>query len=259
MTSDASLSRTVLSRTVKPDYAGGHLLNLVADIGRHFGLASPHAPLRMPLPLGGASSVVMMVIDGLGEHQLQAYLAAGALPQLARRLPAWHGTLTSTFPSTTMCAMTTLYMAEPPAVTGWLGYSLFDGEDVVDMLFQRRTTRQGEVRALNPAELDGLRRVDSQARRLSALGMPCRHIAPAAFRSTFLTDWFSEGAAFLGYANHADVPALWPAAFQPGYTLAYFPEYDTGLPRFRGGQPRSAGRAASPGRCAGSALGHPPR
>ena len=228
-----------LARTVKPDYAGGHLLNLVADVGRHFGLASPHAPLHKPLPLGEASSVVVVVIDGLGEHQLQAYLASGQLPKLARRLPEWRGTLTSTFPSTTMSAMTTLYMAEPPAVTGWLGYSLFDGDDVLDMLFQRRATPQGEVRALNSAELARLRGVDSQAKRLSALGVPCRHIAPATFQNTFLTDWFSEGADFLGYENHADVPALWPAAFQPGYTLAYFPEYDIACHAYGVGSPQA--------------------
>lgn len=104
-----------------PDYRGHSLLNLTATLAEALGCPIGHPPLRHPALAGLAARhhVVLLVIDGLGEQQLQALGPESAL----RRHQ--HGTLTSVFPPTTAAAITTLMTGEPPVrhgLTGWHVY-----------------------------------------------------------------------------------------------------------------------------------------
>jgi hypothetical protein len=105
---------------MKPDYAGGSLVNLVASLVEGCGGRPRHAPLRA-LPASEvrqARNVVLVVIDGLGDNYLMRQ-APGALAR-ARR-----GAITSVFPSTTASAITTSYTGCTPlehGLTGWFTY-----------------------------------------------------------------------------------------------------------------------------------------
>ena len=103
---------------MRPDYAGGGLVNLMASIALSRGGKAAHAPLRN-LELTEARNVVLLIIDGLGDRLLMQRAAGG---ELARRR---RGTMTSVFPSTTASAITTSYTGRTPlehGLTGWFTY-----------------------------------------------------------------------------------------------------------------------------------------
>jgi Type I phosphodiesterase / nucleotide pyrophosphatase len=106
---------------MRPDYAGGSLVNLVASIMSARGGKAFHPPLRnlRAEELSEARNVVLLIIDGLGDNYL---MRRGAGGELARRRRA---SLTSVFPSTTASAITSSYTGRTPlehGLTGWFTY-----------------------------------------------------------------------------------------------------------------------------------------
>src|SRR4051812_40484576 len=107
-----------------PDYAGGSLVNLMASITEACGGQPRHRTLAT-LPAGelsGATNVVLLIIDGLGDRYLQRRGAGG---ELARRRC---GSMTSVFPSTTASAITTTYTGCTPLEHGLTGWSTLFGQ-----------------------------------------------------------------------------------------------------------------------------------
>ena len=104
---------------MRPDYAGGSLVNLVASIAAARGGRARHAPLADFAIDERVRNIVLLIIDGLGDN----YLARrGAGSELARRR---RRSLTSVFPSTTASAITTSYTGCTPlehGLTGWFTY-----------------------------------------------------------------------------------------------------------------------------------------
>jgi len=106
---------------MRPDYAGGSLVNLVASIVAARGGKALHPPLRNldAGALRAARNVVLLIVDGLGDNYL---MQRGAGGELARRRRA---AFTSVFPSTTASAITTSYTGRTPlehGLTGWFTY-----------------------------------------------------------------------------------------------------------------------------------------
>ena len=106
---------------MRPDYAGGSLVNLIASITEACGGPRRHAPLRALSgePLAAARHIVLVLIDGLGDNYL---MRRGAGGELARRRKA---AITSVFPSTTASAITSSYTGCTPlehGLTGWFTY-----------------------------------------------------------------------------------------------------------------------------------------
>lgn len=102
-----------------PDYSGGALVNLVAELerrltgsGRHPGL---HAPFAAAVP--PADSYLLVLFDGLGDHQL-AHPAAG--PFRSTRV----GAIDAGWPTTTTVSMATVATGMTPAEHGLLGYQM---------------------------------------------------------------------------------------------------------------------------------------
>ncbi|HEX7249737.1 MAG TPA: alkaline phosphatase family protein [Burkholderiales bacterium] len=122
---------------LRPDYAGGGLANLIASIVEACGGTPRHAPLAA-LPareLREARNIVLLLIDGLGDHYLRREGVRGALH--ARR----RGAITSVFPSTTASAITTAHTGWTPfehGLTGW--WTLFGEAGCVGapLPYQRR-------------------------------------------------------------------------------------------------------------------------
>jgi alkaline phosphatase len=91
---------------IRPDYEGGSIVNLMRSLGDACGAPTPlpYAPLRDPKVSlhGTARNVVLLVLDGLGYNHLARALEGGALRGNLR------ASLTSTFPSTTAAAITSV-------------------------------------------------------------------------------------------------------------------------------------------------------
>lgn len=122
---------------VRPDYAGGGFVNLIASFVAACGGAPRHAPLdALPAAaLAPARNLVFLLIDGLGDAYLRREGGGGAL--LAHR----RGALTSVFPSTTASAVTTSFTGWTPlehGLTGWFTYFGETGCVAAPLPFHRR-------------------------------------------------------------------------------------------------------------------------
>src|SRR5919109_3702661 len=104
---------------MRPDYAGGSLVNLVATLVAARGGKALHAPLRDFTIDARVRNVVLLIIDGLGDNYLARHSRGSELARRRRRA------LTSVFPSTTASAITTSYTGCTPlehGLTGWFVY-----------------------------------------------------------------------------------------------------------------------------------------
>jgi predicted AlkP superfamily pyrophosphatase or phosphodiesterase len=213
---------------VKPDYAGGSILNLASSIATHFGVETGHPGLRTALPLEGVETIVIFVIDGLGQGQLERHIADGDAPTLKSLLEiGQHQTLTSVFPSTTMAAMTAIYTGSAPAESGWLGFTLWleEVQAVVQMIEQVNVATNTVLE-----DRDFLRVVPNLASRLERAGLPCFAVQPSEYRGGWLDEWYWQGAVRSGYITTNTLPSVAVNALEVEgrkYVMVYCPEYDT--------------------------------
>ena len=103
-----------------PDYAGGSIVNLLAEIESRFGGSAPnprlHAYLGNHVPV--ADGYVVIVFDGLGAHQVDST----STPDLA---DAHTADLDAPFPATTTVALACIATGMTPRQHGLLGYQLW--------------------------------------------------------------------------------------------------------------------------------------
>ncbi len=106
---------------MKPDYAGGSIVNLMASIEAAFGGRASYPELRdlASDEIAGARNLCLLVIDGLGWHYLARTLGGGALRRHAR------AAITSTFPTTTATAITTFMTGLAPQQHGLTGWHMY--------------------------------------------------------------------------------------------------------------------------------------
>ena len=213
-----------------PDYAGGSILNVVASVGRHFGVEVAHPGFRGELPLEGAEVVVLVIADALGHHQLQRHVAEGDAPHLSsllRSADATYTTATSVFPSTTMAAVTSLHTCAAPSEHGYLGYTVWLEEvaSVVNLITQREILTETPL-----PDASFLATVPSLASRLSAEGVSCVATNPATYEGSFLSSWYLAGVErVLGYRSPATAASLIGQALPArgrAYATVYWPDYD---------------------------------
>jgi hypothetical protein len=233
-----------------PRYEGGGIANIGPTILRHFGVETAEAPLASdalaPSLLDGARTIVLLVLDALGYDQLLARLNEGTCPRLAALLGPGGGTLTaltSTFPSTTTAALTTLYTAVSPARHGSLAFTLYLPAvgRVVNMLTFEIVGAEGAAK-IDPT---GLLAVPTIFQRLAAVGVECHVVSPANLVASPLSRILHEGATAHGCTTSADlcvqIRRLVEARTGPAFVLAYWPAVDTIAHRYG---PASAEHAA---------------
>jgi predicted AlkP superfamily pyrophosphatase or phosphodiesterase len=103
---------------MRPDYAGGSLVNLMASLVDACG-GTPAHPRLKDVSFEKTRNIILLIVDGLGDRFLARHGAGG---ELARRRRA---AITSVFPSTTASAITTSYTGRTPlehGLTGWFTY-----------------------------------------------------------------------------------------------------------------------------------------
>jgi predicted AlkP superfamily pyrophosphatase or phosphodiesterase len=100
----------------------------------------------MPAPVESARNVVLLVVDGLGWHQLQAHKQF--MPTLSSMVGA---AITTVAPTTTVTALTSITTGLAPGEHGMMGYRMDMGRQVVQML--RWGDDKGDLRSLYPPEI----------------------------------------------------------------------------------------------------------
>ena len=110
---------------VLPEYNGRSIANIPGTVLRLFGIQNNLESLAAPIlnKLSGEySSIIFLIIDGVGFYRYRELKEQGVIPNLAGFNEEY---LTSVFPSTTTAALTSLSTGVPPAKHGMLGFKLF--------------------------------------------------------------------------------------------------------------------------------------
>ncbi len=191
-----------------PDYSGGSLVNLVAELEHRLTGAAPSPGLHPELSslIPEAPSYVLVLFDGLGDHQL-AHPAAELL------VSSRAGAIDAPFPTTTTVSLATIATATSPASHGLLGYQLWvpGVRQVVNTI--KWITLWGEP---IPYDYPAFLPAPNTWERIAAAGLEPIVVQPFNFEHTPLTQalyrgcrwepWHDEGEAADAAAQLAAVP-----------------------------------------------------
>jgi predicted AlkP superfamily pyrophosphatase or phosphodiesterase len=160
---------------------------------------------------------LLFLVDGLGADVISRY--ADVAPTLSRMV--LHGTITTSFPSTTATSLATLTTGEMPGTHGMLGYTV-------------QVPRSGG-RVLNSLKWD--ERVDPAIwqpvptlfERASVEGITTTHVAAKRYENTGFTRAVFRGANYKGANISADLVAETAAALQqsPSFVYLYVNDVDS--------------------------------
>ena len=203
-----------------PDYSGGSLLNLAAELELRLTGSAREAGLHPSLgeTIPDASTYVLVLFDGLGDHQL---MHRNAEPLRASRV----GAIDAPFPTTTTVSLATIATATSPAVHGLVGYQLWlrDVERVVGTI--KWTTLWGE-----DVEVDHDRFLQGPNlwERLAAAGAEPITIQPWNFDRSPLSRVLYRGCRWEGWSDETDAvdAALQLATVPRRLILLYLPHVD---------------------------------
>ncbi|MES9869824.1 MAG: alkaline phosphatase family protein [Sedimenticola sp.] len=209
---------------IKPDYAGGSIVNLMASIAQAMGGDSRGYAASTLLgvePLSRVQNIVLLVVDGLGYRYLTE---KGGGSFLSNNLL---GSMTSVCPSTTATAIPAFMLGVAPLQHGFAGWFTYFRElgDVLAVLpFRSRhgSPSLGAV-GLSPATLCGCEPF---------------HTGLHARCSVVMPDWIAESDFNMAFNGEASVlPYRGETAFFQAirsglsddgrsYVYAYWPEFD---------------------------------
>jgi hypothetical protein len=196
---------------VLPTYSGGSIANLVPFVLDGFDVPASMRPTLLPaldaalLPLDvvrGARVVMLVVIDGLGRHNLDEAVARGDMPGLER--PQRTATLTSVFPPTTAAATTSLQYGVAPGSHGMAGYTLFFQEiqRVVNMITWR--VAGPDYDPAEPPDPRGMLELPHAFSVLGRAGIDTVIVSNTWFEQSPLTIAQANGVRYRGYRTLAE-------------------------------------------------------
>lgn len=202
-----------------PDYAGGGLVNVVAELERRMTGSAPSPGLRDDLAsvIPDADSYVLVLFDGLGDHQLDH-------PNARRLAASRRGAVDASFPTTTTVSLATIATGLPPAGHGLLGYQLWLPQVERVMATIKWTTLWGEA-----VEFDHDNFLPTTTwERLAAAGAEPIALQPANFDGSALTRVLYRGARFEGYHDMGDAVTAAATLARPERRLVvlYVPQVD---------------------------------
>lgn len=107
-------------KTKRPNWDNS-ILNVTASILHNFGYdsSSKTNPLVDEVLQKNYKNIILLLLDGLGSENLQELSPKGILSQHKKAV------ISSTFPSTTVAAISSLESGTAPIAHGWLGWSLY--------------------------------------------------------------------------------------------------------------------------------------
>jgi len=203
-----------------PDYAGGSLVNLVAEFELRLTGTAAAPPLRPDLSrlVPEAASYVLVLCDGLGLQQLGHPAAAPLRDALVGRLDA-------PFPTTTTVSLASVATGLPPSRHGLLGYQMWLPAvgTVVNTIHWK--TLWGDPIDFEPRPFLP---TPNLWERLAARDVEPVVIQPANFEGSNLSEVLYRGARFEGITTIGEwVDATVQLAGTPGrFILAYLPQVD---------------------------------
>ena len=205
----------------RPAYGTGSLADLLPSVSALLGVPGAPDVLGLGKHLAGIEKVAVLMVDGLGAHQLP--VAAPYAPVLADLVAGGGGhagTLTAGFPSTTPVSLVTLGTGVLPGAHGVLGF----------------TTRKADGGILNHIHWNDdpdprvWQPVVTRLETAAAAGVKVTQVTRPEFEGTGLTMAANRGAAFRGAADAVVLAEQMLAALAdgsgPALVYGYHPDLD---------------------------------
>ncbi len=202
--------------------AASSIVSVAASLAERFGApaavpALPDEPIVQAL--AASRFVVFVLMDGLGERQLQVHARDGALAHFRFR------SLDSVFPSSTAPALSALSSAAPPAAhgnPGWLMWSDSAAAIIRTLPMDLRADHEAKVRAS-----ETWRWTPWMARsRSPAFSLLPKHIGDSEFSRHAYT-----GSTIVAYRSLDEIcdrlDAVLDAVATPASVFVYLPHFDT--------------------------------
>jgi Type I phosphodiesterase / nucleotide pyrophosphatase len=196
-----------------PLYGTASLADVMPSVLGLLGVPGETDTLALHADLAGVRRVAVLLVDGLGWHQLP--LAAPLLPSI-RSLPARK--LTSGFPSTTPTSLVTLGTGTTPGAHGIVGFTVnVPGTDRVLNHIRWGADPDPQVWQPVPTAFD----------RAAAAGLRTAVVVNPDFEGSGLTVSAYRGAGFRGAAAADDIAREMLAALaEVPLVYGYFPDVD---------------------------------
>ncbi len=217
-----------LAGNLLPDYDGGSTVNLMASLIAARGGTSPHAPLDdLDIsPLQQADTLLYLVLDGLGLHQLRRHLDQGYGKRFFARHP--HRRITTVFPATTAAAVTTFDTGSSPTEHAVLSWYLNLPDLGVLSTVLRTTSRIGAPLLPDDFDLRAYYRVPSYVETMDV------HRGLLSYGDIPEVPFSVVGTRWLDRRSYLDLPGLVDtveafATEAPGekrFGYVYWPRYD---------------------------------
>ncbi len=216
--------RSKIDLPLPPDSERG-LPNLMASLAGALGC--PEWPLPslegLAPTLAGADTIILLVVDGMGEAQLRRHLAGGLLEQHCITV------VDSVFPPTTAAAVGTFLTGLPPAghaLTGWYQWC----EEIGETLAILPLTRRGQ-RGPSPEAAEWAKRLLDLPPFAGRLRVPATHVLPAWIAGTPFNRTLAGPVKQEAYGQRSELFPAITRALQTGsgprFIYAYWPDYDT--------------------------------
>jgi len=214
---DDRLPASALSE-VRPAYGTGSLADVLPSVGALLGVPGTTDALGLRSRLDGVDRIGVLLVDGLGFHQLP--VASAYAPTLAD-LSAGAGCLTASFPSTTPVSLATLGTGAPPGAHGILGFTVRrpDGGNLVHIHWGK-----------DPDPLSW-QPLPTRFEQASRAGVRTAAVTRAEFEGTGLTVAVQRGAPITPATTAEQVAKglveTLAAESGPALVYAYFPDLDS--------------------------------
>jgi hypothetical protein len=203
-----------------PDYSGGGLVNLVAELERRLTGQSPSPGLDPDLAVAvpDAATYLLVLGDGLGDAQL-------AHPEAAPLAAARRGAVDAGFPTTTTVSLATLATGLPPVGHGLIAYQLWLPEPAQVANTIKWTTLWGDPLDL---DFDAFLPQPNTWERVAAAGVEPIVLQPLGFDGTPLTRTLYRGCRWEAYADAGEAVAAALQLTRPRRRLLtlYLPQVD---------------------------------
>jgi hypothetical protein len=202
-------------RPMSPAYGVGSLADVLPSVNALLGVPGAPDTLGLRERLDGVNRVGVLLIDGLGYHQLP--VAAPYAPILAS---LESGSLTAGFPSTTPVSLATLGTGATPGAHGILGFTVRrpDGRNLVHIHWGKDP---------DPHEWQPL---PTQFEIAAAAGVRTAAVTRPEFEGSGLTVAMNRGAPIIGATTGAEVASGLVSALgagsAPALVYAYHPDLD---------------------------------
>lgn len=217
---------------VYPDYTNS-IVNIPSSILSHFGLKHKRTKLRSPLlnDIKGSNKIVLFLLDGFGYNLFEKNKHKIKLLDKINKMKIVEK-ITSTFPSTTAAALTSINSGLTPLEHGLLEWNLYFQELdlILETLPYKVVKTEFQMEQYIKEEPSMLFNGITIFEQLAKINIPSFYFSPRVHCDSVYTKAISKGAKIIAYDDASDLFALLKKFIntpsKKAYYFVYWPAID---------------------------------